>query len=300
MKQFLYLDNDIVNSIIAQNEQGLIQSLSSEQEANETESDATHGNIAVKGTIGGSLFKLAKAEVDLSSNIGYDESSSTFYASKELVSKTLHDAAFDMAYTYIDPSVCAIKDHSNDDYGNYIEVTRVFDFIDLDYLEKLFAKGGFIEYLKKTEKEKIEALGEEAKSQMNREQLRAKSSEIRSFIKDKIAKNSKQYEDVHDIIVAFKQLIPYSKMLISNDGYLVPLDDNYFRINPANMGFKYGGEITCVGMITNIIGEDTDPCDDKNIFATLQFSVNEALRSILPTSETNLCVIHPIAVFYNR
>ena len=300
MKQFLYLDNDIVNSIIAQNEQGLIQSLSSEQESNETETDSTRGDVAVKGTVGGSLFKLAKAEADLSSNIGYDESSSTFYASKELVSKTLHDAAFDMAYTYIAPSVCAIEDHSNDDYGNYIEITRVFDFIDLDYLEKLFAKGGFIEYLKKTEKEKIEALGEEAKSQMSREQLRAKSSQIRSLIKDKIAQNSKQYEDVHDIIVAFRQLIPYSKMLISNDGYLIPLDDNYFRINPANMGFKYGGEITCVGMITNIIGQDTDPCDDKNIFATLQFSVNEALRSILPTSEANLCVIHPIAVFYNR
>lgn len=87
-------------------------------------------------------------------------------------------------------------------------------------------------------------------------------------------------------------------MLISSDGYLIPLDDKYFRINPSNLGFKYGGEITCVGMITNIIGTDTNPCDDKNIFATLQFTVNEALRAILPTKEENLCVIHPIAVFY--
>ena len=94
---------------------------------------------------------------------------------------------------------------------------------------------------------------------MNREQLRDKSSQIKSIIKEKIAQKNKQYDEVHDIIVAFKQLIPYSRMLISSDGYLVPLDDAYFRINPANMGFKYGGEITCVGMITNIIGEDTDP-----------------------------------------
>lgn len=211
-----------------------------------------------------------------------------------------YDAAFDMAYKYIVPSPCSIKDHSNDDYGNYIEITRAFDFIDLDYLEKLFAKGGFIEYLKKTEKEKIEALSEEVKAQMNKNQLHAKSSQIKSLIKNQIAQNSKQYDDVHDIIVAFKQLIPYNKMLISSDGYLIPLDDNYFRINPANMGFKYGGEITCVGMITNIIGKDTAPCDNKNVFATLQFSVNEALRTILPTEETNLCVLHPIAVFYNR
>ncbi len=66
------------------------------------------------------------------------------------------------------------------------------------------------------------------------------------------------------------------------------------------MRYKYGGEITCVGMVTNIIGEDANPCDEKNIFATLQFSVNEVLRSFLPTDEVNLCVLHPIAVFYNK
>ena len=62
----------------------------------------------------------------------------------------------------------------------------------------------------------------------------------------------------------------------------------------------YGGDITCVGMITNIIGKDTNPEDEKNIFASLQFSVNEALRAILPTKEENICVIHPIAIYYNN
>ena len=76
--------------------------------------------------------------------------------------------------------------------------------------------------------------------------------------------------------------------------------DRYFRIDAQNLGFKYGGEITCVGMITNIIGEDTDPNDSQNIFATLQFSVNEVLRQLLPTKERNLCVIHPIAVYYGN
>ena len=89
-------------------------------------------------------------------------------------------------------------------------------------------------------------------------------------------------------------------MMISYDGYLIPMDDQYFRIDPQNLGFKYGGEITCVGMITNIIGADTNPNDPKNMFATLQFTVNEALRKILPANKENLCVIHPIAVFYGK
>ena len=65
-----------------------------------------------------------------------------------------------------------------------------------------------------------------------------------------------------------RQIIPYNRMLISSDGYLIPLDDRYFRIDAQNLGFKYGGEITCVGMITNIIGEDTDPNDSQNIKMT--------------------------------
>ena len=72
------------------------------------------------------------------------------------------------------------------------------------------------------------------------------------------------------------------------------------KLDYSNIGFMYGGDITCVGMITNIIEKDTNPNDDKSIFATLQFSVNEVLRSILPTKEENICVIHPIAVYYNK
>ena len=59
--------------------------------------------------------------------------------------------------------------------------------------------------------------------------------------------------------------MPYARMMISYDGYLIPMDDQYFRIDPQNLGFKYGGEITCVGMITNIIGADTNPNDPKNM-----------------------------------
>lgn len=87
-------------------------------------------------------------------------------------------------------------------------------------------------------------------------------------------------------------------MLLSGDGYLIPVEDKCFRVNPTNMGFKFGGEIKCIGMITNVIGEDTNPNDDNNVFATLQFTVNEVVRSILPTSENNLYVVHPLAIYY--
>lgn len=300
MKQFLYLDTDIVNSIIAQSEKGLIQEQSEESENDKKKSLRVSGGADGSVTTGGSFLKLAKAEVNLSLSGELGREYVSTATSKEIISKVLHDAAFDIAYNYIHPQKYSVGSNNSDEYGDYVELTRVFDFVDMDYLERLFSKNGLVDFLKKNDKEKIETKTGEVTGGMNRDQLRATGKAIKSELKKLIAESDKQYDDIHDIIIAFRQLIPYARMMISHDGYLIPMDDQYFRINPNNLGFKYGGEITCVGMITNIIGADTDPNDPKNIFATLQFAVNEALRKILPTNADNLCVIHPIAVFYGE
>ncbi len=298
MKQFLYLDTDIVNSIIAQSEKGLVQEQSQENENSKSKETHIGGSLEGSGATEGSFLKLAKAEASLSLSGEFGKDYSSGNASREIISKVLHDAAFDIAYTYIKPQNFEAGKNNSDDYGDYVELTRVFDFVDMDYLENLFSKNGLVDFLKKTSKEKIETEASKITDGLNREQLRTTCKQIKGEIKKLIADSDKQYDDIHDIIVAFRQLMPYTRMLISYDGYLIPLDDKYFRVSPENLGFKYGGEITCVGMITNIIGADTNPNDPKNVFATLQFTVNEVLRTILPTSADNLCVIHPIAVFY--
>ncbi len=300
MKQFLYLDTDIINSIIAQAEKGLVQSLSNEEVSTETETDNLNASIKGTGMIGGSIVKLAKAEANLSGSLESIEGGSLSSTSREIISKTLHDATFDIAYTYISPSKIELQSQSNDGTGIYVELTRVFDFVDLDYLENLFEKDGIIEYIKNTSAEQIEIEAEKVKEGYNREQIRKVGINFKQEIKKAIDANNKQYDDIAVIIKAMRGLIPYNRMLISSDGYLVPLNTKYFRVDPLDLGFKYGGEITCVGMITNIIGEDTNPNDDNNIFATVQFTANEVLRSILPTNENNLCVIHPIAIYYGR
>ena len=298
MKQFLYLDIDIVNSIIAQSEKGLIKEITSHSEvANTRKKHRLFGSKAsVSG--GGAVWKIAKAEASLSLNGEIGAEISENKATREIIAKTLHDASFDIAYEKIEPSQYKLGDENPDNYGDYVELKRVYNFIDLDYLEMLFSPEGLIEFLKKTARDKIQEEADKSTDNLNREQFRKIGNTIKAEIQKLKTASDKQYDDIHDIIGAFRHLIPYSRMMVSSDGYLIPLDDQYFRINPNSLGFKYGGEITCVGVITNIIGEATDPEDKKNIFANLQFTVNEALRAILPTNRNNLCVIHPIAVFY--
>ena len=253
MKQFLYLDVDIVNSIIAQSEQGLIQSLSNEQVFSDTESDSSKMVAKISSKLGGSLVKLAKAEANLSGSLESVEGGVSTSTSREIISKTMHDGAFDIAYSYISPKKILSGNQQVDNTGIYIEMIREFNFVDFDYLEGLFEKEGLIDFIKKNTAEQIEAEAEKIKEGYNREQLRKAEVNFKAKIKEAIAVSNKQYDDIAIIIRALRGLIPYNRMLISNDGYLIPLNTKYFRVDPIDLGFKYGGEITCVGMVTNII-----------------------------------------------
>ncbi len=300
MRHFLYLDTDIVNSIIAQQEKGLIDAIKTENEKGTDNNNSRSINIDGTGEVGAKVWKLANAELTLGVSGSFEGSNIKHKTTREIMEKTLHDAAFDMAYDAMKP----VKIHSGIDEGepgSYVEMTRVFDFVDLEYLEELFSKDGIIELIKKCEKEKVSnAASEYKKSSLNREQRRQGGKEVELKRNEIIKQLDKQYEDIKDIITAMRKIIPFGKMLVSFDGYLIPTDDKYFRINPSTLGFMYGGEIKCVGMITNIIGKDTNPEDNTNIFATLQFSVNEVLRKILPTQEENLYVVSPIAIYYEN
>ena len=301
MKQFLYLDTDLVNSIIAQHGKGLIDAVTTEKE-NITDNEGKK-SVSAKtlGEAGAKIWKLTNAEVKLSLKGSLEGTKSEHDTTKEIIAKTLHDAAFDMAYDAINPIV--IDSEKNDvDPGSYIEMKRVFDFVDFQYLENLFSKDGIVELLKKYEKEKIlksaENYKENSLNRCNRRNSSGKAVDKNAL--EIINHSNKQYDEIHEIIKAIGNIIPFERMLVSYDGYLIPTEDKYFRINPSALGFMYGGEIKCVGMITNIIGKDTNPNDEANVFATLQYSMNEVLRQILPTKEENMYVVSPIAIYYEN
>ena len=299
MRQFLYLDTDIVNSIIAQAEKGLVDAITTEEEKNQGQGNTKTVSLDGSGEVGASVWKLAKAEASLELQGNLEFTSSKSNNTKEIIAKTLHDAAFEIAYNVIKPETI-ILGVDNASPGDYIEMSRVFEFVDLQYLERLFVNGGVVELLKKTEKENLQREKDAYIAQMNRAVKRQNNSKLNTDVKELVKEKEKQYDDIHGMITAIGSIVPYERMLVSNDGYLIPLEDKFFRVNPFSLGFMYGGDIKCVGMITNIIGKDTDPNDDSNIFASLHFSINEILRQILPTKEEKLYVVSPIAIYYEN
>lgn len=297
MKQFIYLDTDIVNSIIAQSQKGVITQFTSEQSDGTTEQHDTDVKGGGSATIGGAIVKLAKVEANLLTSIGYTTGESSERISKEIISKTLHDAAFDIA---MDSSIEKLIKEEPTGIGDYVKKTDIFEVIDFEHLQELFAQGGVIDYIKKHQKKEIDEKLNKIEEGLNREQGRKATKGSSPKVAEAHKMIDKQFDEIKEMVILIGKLIPYKRLLVSSDGYLVPLSDEYFRVDMKTLGFKIGGEITCIGMTTNVIGEDADPEDNNNIFATLQYSINELLRKLLPTKEENLWVIHPIALYYGK
>lgn len=55
MKQFIYLDTDIINSIIAQKEKGLVLEIASEHEDTAGNEKSKAGSITLDGSVGGGM-----------------------------------------------------------------------------------------------------------------------------------------------------------------------------------------------------------------------------------------------------
>lgn len=299
MKQFIYLDTDIVNSIIAQKEKGLVLETASEHEDTAGKENTKTGSVSFDGSVGsGGIWKFAQAQAELSGTGGLELNSHSQTVLKEIATKTLHDAAFDIAYEQIAYEHDLKADDA--DLGSFIELTQAFEFVDLVYIDGLFSEDGFISFLKKTEKGKRgKQFDDNVENELNRGQQRKNSNDIKKERQKLLDAVDKQYNEIVEIIKAIRQMIPYNRMLVSSDGYLIPLEDKYFRDNPQTMGFKHGGYITCVGYITNVIGEAATPLSD-NVFSQLQSLVNQTLISLLPTKEKDLFVVHPIALYYGK
>lgn len=306
MKQFIYLDHDIVYSVVAQKNKGVVQSFVNENQTS-TENDVkTKKNESISGNLNAGIRKLANIDVDAEISTLNENGHREDVSSRLLANMILHDAMFDMAMEYMKPKDIEFDCTPFDiRIGSYVALTREFQMIDLDYFKNLFETGGLVDFAKTQEISKEEAELDKIISKMNREQRRNKSniSQMKKKITD--AENEK-YENALSVIKLIKNIFPYSKQLYSEDGYLILLNDKYFRLPTPNFSFCYGGEIHCVGIITNVIHLDESNTSDGdanslgNIFKTFQKSVNATALRIYSPNKTAMYVVIPIAVYYEN
>ena len=296
MRRFIYLDTDTLNSYIAQIYDGLVQTQETETQSSQTSDKQSERTSDIGADTDLKVFgKGIEGKIDFTYRHLKDTSNTELIS--DVQTKLLHDNAFDQLMNYLNQNNLL----SNHNIGDFIEIKDELYIIDLDYYKKIFGDKKFLDFLKKSQRDKIQAL---LKIQQDIElsQEGANFNEIKknytNLSKSKCAESDKSYDDIKDIIDMLYTLVPYRRTLCIADNMVV-LNDKYMRDSINMTSFKFGGKIKVLGYITNRIetATDTDESSGVSPLAQVGIGLNQIMLSFFG-QQSSLNIVHPIAIYY--
>ena len=296
MRRFIYLDTDTLNSYIAQIYDGLVQTQETETQSSQTSDKQSERTSDIGADTDLKVFgKGIEGKIDFTYRHLKDTSNTELIS--DVQTKLLHDNAFDQLMNYLNQNNLL----SNHNIGDFIEINDEFYIMDLDYYKKIIGDKKFLDFLKKSQRDKIQAL---LKIQQDIElsQEGANFNEIKknytNLSKSKCAESDKSYDDIKDIIDMLYTLVPYRRTLCIADNMVV-LNDKYMRDSINMTSFKFGGKIKVLGYITNRIetATDTDESSGVSPLAQVGIGLNQIMLSFFG-QQSSLNIVHPIAIYY--
>lgn len=300
MKRFLYYDDDSINSFLAQIEQGLLTSKERTKEHTDTSSSQTGITSNITGDLSAKLLGIGAA---LKGDIETTDSD-TDIASKlvrNVQEKILHDYAFDKVYSYmIEKDLLASQPQS---IGEIVLLNEHPTFLDFEYFQKLFSENGAIKFANEQNKKQADEAIKQLKTSLpkgsqlppeTKEQVRLIKAQIQE-LEDTIKKAEPERKETAKTIEVIRNTIPYNRFIMTNN-ILVPFEDKNFRDNPEIIAFKYGGNISILGYVTNIISADDTP-PQNNDFASIYSTLNQIMLGLFNGTD-KIYILHPVALFY--
>lgn len=294
MRRFIYLDTDTLNSYIAQIYDGLVQTQETEIQSNQItdKQNELTSNLGADADL--KVFgKGLEGKIDFTYRHLRDTSNTELIS--DVQTKLLHDNAFDQLMNYLFRNNLL----SNRNIGNFIEINDEFYIMDLDYYKKIFGDKKFLDFLKKSDRDKIQSL---LKIQQDIELIQegASANEIKknysNLSKSKCSESDENYDKVKDIIDILCTLVPYRRTLCIADNMVV-LNDKYMRDKIEMTSFKFGGKIKVLGYITNKITTDTNESSNISPLAQVGIGLNQIMLSFFG-QHSSLNIVHPIAIYY--
>ncbi len=295
MRRFIYLDTDVLNSYLAQMDDGLLETHEIESQIGDSSTkQSQHTFDMAAGVDAKVLGKGIEGKIEyIFEKIKSGEQSEIY---KDVQTKKLHDNAFERFMKHVDDN--GLWADANRKVGAFIKFTGELSFVGLSYLSDQFGTDGLIEFMKRSQIEEIEKKAQETIDAIPRDQRRSKESEIKRLIQDAKKKSNENWDNVFSIIKMLKTLIPYKSIIASGD-YLIATTERFFRDNPDIVAFKYGGKLSVSGYITNVVYGEEAPVEETAIspLATIQPQINKVMTQMLNYEKT-IYIVHPIAIYY--
>jgi len=289
MRRFLYLNNDSLYSYISQIENGL--TTTSTDEFGSSKEKGTEKGSNVTGNVNADLKIMTKGfEANLEGDINEKRIKGETESYKSSVNKQMYDEAFDRFQQHIDEN--SLLKNKDTMIGDFLKIDSEMFIVDLEYYKSIFSNDDILSYVKEDEiTKKMKTVTENTDVSCNGNKATYDISKSEKEIRKQV---NSSYEDVKKLIGVIFSIVPYNKFGIMGDNLIV-LDDEHFRDKTKVVAYKYGGKMTIVGYLTNIVNNSVVQ-DDKNIFTTFPTVINEFLLNFFNKSQIN--IIHPIAIYY--
>lgn len=293
MKRFLYYNQDSVNSLLAQIEQGLLIKKDSGKEETTSLSSTAEMRSDITGDLSAKVLGIgASVQGDIQASDADTEITTKMI--RNIQEKALHDYAFEKVYEYIIGNDM-IK-NEDPKIGDYILINEVPTFLDFNYFQALFAENGAVKLANDQSKKQIDDLLTELRQSVPKgTQIPAPIKAQIKELENKIKSAEPERKEMAKTIEAIRNTLPYNRFVMT-DNMLIPLDDENFRDDPNIVAFKYGGCISALGYVTNIVIESESVTPD-NDFAPLYDAINKIMLSMFHNKK-KIYIVHPIALYY--
>ena len=189
-----------------------------------------------------------------------------------------------------------LVNNENPQIGDIVLVTETPTFLDFNYFQSLFADNGAVKMVNDQNKKKLEDSIKELKESI------PKGTQLPPLIKKQIEDlratvNNAEPErrEMVKTIEAIRNTLPYNRFVMTSN-MLMPLDDENFRDNPDIVAFKYGGNVSMFGYVTNVVSADESPVRN-NDFAPLYDTINQIMLGMF-NAQRKIYIVHPVALFY--
>lgn len=293
MKRFLYYNQDSVNSLLAQIERGLLIKGDAGEERTSTQSATTSIQRDVTGDLSAKVLGIGAA---LKGNIHADDSDTEVATTliRNVQEKVLHDYAFERVYNHVIEN--GLVNNENPQIGDIILVTEVPTFLDFNYFQSLFADNGAVKMINEQNKRELNKSIEEIKAEIPKGTQMPVHIKVRiDNLRDTVNNAEPERKELLKTFEAIRNTLPYNRFVMTTN-MLIPLDDEHFRDNPNIVAFKYGGNMSILGYVTNIVSSEETP-ERNNDFAPLYDTINQVMLKMFK-EQSKIYIVHPVALFY--
>ncbi|WP_251855382.1 DUF6414 family protein [Enterococcus italicus] len=309
MKEYIYLDMELINSYLAQIDEGLLlKSVVSQSEINTNQEDGGNtttfensGQVGIPAVVNGTS-KYSKTEVDKFNTV-YSKNNT------ELIESALNDYSLDVLLKRLEENNLLKLEFSELTDGNFIFTSDKFDIFNFDQLKTSVEKENLqnILFLSDEDQHSLDLALVELDKLSKTPQLRVKHKDRISYLKNYIS-SLDTYSEMGSALQFSKYAsILFPDTILLKAGIFMSIcNASKFRINIPILTFlsQTKRKISLLGIVIFRRDESLEP-DDEPMDADAIISTGPAMFSDIILSNFNLIktddyYVRPIAIFFDH